>query len=504
MEEQIQDVSNLNPTALGLLLVLVCLILVLPRRHAFSPVLIMVGLVPMGQQIVIAGLHFHLFRILLLSGILRVIIRGEAAQLKLTGIDKMFICWVIVSIVFGTLSKPSMELFINRLGDAYNAFGCYFFVRCVIVTLEDAVISIRTLALISLPIAALMLVEKTTSHNLLSVLGGVPEITAVRDGHLRCQGAFRHPIMAGIFGATQFPLYVALWRYNPRNRLLAFVAMIASFIIVVSATSSGAVMGIAAGIGGLVLWKWRKFMRLIRWGALVTILGLAIVMEAPVWYLIAKLSNVIGGTGWHRAFLIDQAVAHFNEWWLFGTTYTVHWSGGDAIATDPDMMDITNHYIMEGVKGGALKLGLFIAMIIGCFRSIGRRLRIEAPNTPEEFVVWTIGVSFFSHCLSFISANYFDQVIVVWYWLQAIICGIGGASPSLRNPVENVSCPSTIKMWRYSLPRAVPVSPSPFTRLQKSRYTSSCSESNHDCSLVKSQDQSHAAHVRQRLFGEVT
>lgn len=454
MEEQIQDASNLNPTALGLLLVLVCLTLALPRRHAFSPVLIMVGLMPMGQQIVISGLHFHLFRILLLSGILRVIARGETAQLKLTGIDKMFICWVIVLIVFGSLSKPSVNLFINRLGDAYNALGCYFLVRCVIVDFEDVVTSVRTLALISLPIAALMLVEKMTSHNLLSVFGGVPEITAIREGHLRCQGAFRHPIMAGIFGATQFPIFFALWRYDPHYRRLALMAMISSLIIVMSATSSGGLLALIASIAGLVLWRWRKIMPLIRWGAFLTIFGLAMVMNAPVWYLLARLSDVVGGGGWHRAWLIDQAIAHFDEWWLFGTTYTAHWGpAGEVIATDPNMMDITNHYIMEGVKGGVLKLGLFIAIIISCFRGIGLRLRNGTPGAPSEFFVWAIGVSFFAHCLSFISANYFDQTVLIWYWLQAIICYITSNSPMCSESVERIHSPFKPKYWRYSTSR---------------------------------------------------
>lgn len=456
MEEQIQDASNLNPSALVLLLVLVCLTWLLPRRHAFSPVLIMLGLMPMGQQIVISGLHFHLFRILLLSGISRVIIRGEAVQLKLTKIDIMFIGWVIVSIVFGTLSKPTMELFVNRLGDAYNALGCYFFVRCVIVDFEDVVASVRALAFISLPIAALMLVEKTTSHNLLSVFGGVLETPVIRNGHLRCQGAFRHPINAGIFGATQFPLFFALWWSRFSNRLLALTAMIASLIIVVSASSSGALIGLGGSIVGLALWKGRKFMPLIQWGIFLTIFGLAMVMEAPVWYLIAKLSNVVGGGGWHRAWLIDQAVAHFNEWWLFGTTYTAHWGpGGEVIAADPNMMDITNHYIMEGVKGGMLKLGLFIAIIISCFRGVGMRLRAEASGSFNEFFVWAIGVSFFAHCLSFISATYFDQIIIIWYWLQAAICSISNTSTSssLTKLAGDSSFPSVTKMRRYSLPK---------------------------------------------------
>ncbi|MGZ8941492.1 MAG: hypothetical protein ACXW00_01825 [Methylobacter sp.] len=454
MEEKIQDTSSLNPLALGLLLVLVCLTWLLPRRHAFSPLLIMIGLMPMGQQIVIAGLHFHLFRILLLCGICRVIIRGEAAQLKLKGIDKLFIWWAIVSIVFGTLSKPSTALFINRLGDVYNALGCYFFARCVIVELEDVVVSVRTLAIITLPIAAFMLVENRTSHNLLAVFGGVSEITAVREGHLRCQGAFRHPILAGVFGATQFPLFVALWRYRSSNRGLALIASISSLIIVVTAHSSGALLALIAAIAGLLLWRVRKAMPLIRWGALLAILGLAMVMKAPVWYLIARLSEVAGGTGWHRAWLIDQAIAHWDEWWLFGTTYTAHWGpAGEVTPADPNMMDITNHYIMEGVKGGMLKLGLFLAIIVNCFRGIGQRLRAKSLNSPDEFFVWALGVSLFTHCLSFISANYFDQTILVWFWVLASSCCIANETVSIRD--SNRTSRSTVEA-KYSRYRVLP------------------------------------------------
>jgi hypothetical protein len=450
MEEQIQDSSNLNPLALGLLLVLVCLTWLLPRRLAFCPLLIMVGLMPMGQQIVIAGLHFHLFRVLLLSGILRIIIRREAAQLKLTGMDRMFLGWVIVSILFGSLSKPSMELFINRLGSAYNALGCYFFARCVIVEFEDIVVSVRALAFISLPIAAFMLVENVTEHNPLSVFGGVPEIPAMREGRPRCQGAFRHSITAGVFGGTQFPLFAALWHYRPQYKRLAFMAIISTLIIVITSRTSGGLMALLTGIAGLALWRWRKAMPLIRRGVFWAIIGLAMVMKAPVWYLLARLSDITGGGGWHRAWLIDQAVAHFDEWWLFGTTYTAHWGpGGQVIAGDPDMMDITNHYIMEGVRGGMLELGMFIVIIITCFRGMGRWLRAETLGSSSEFFIWSIGVSFFAHCLSFISAAYFDQTILIWYWLQAIICYITVNSPiCLEYAGTPISNPKP-KYWRY-------------------------------------------------------
>ena len=194
-----------------MLLGMAYLIWSLPRRFAVCPLLIMTCLMPLGQELVLFGLHLFLFRLLLLVGALRVLCRGEARQLVWTQTDKIFIWWVVVSIVFGTMAKPSIDLFKSRLGEAYNAVGCFFFVRCVVVDLDDVWISVRTLALLCLPVAALMLFENRTGHNLFSIFGGVPELTQIRGGHMRSQAAFRHPILAGTFGATLFPVFVGLW-----------------------------------------------------------------------------------------------------------------------------------------------------------------------------------------------------------------------------------------------------------------------------------------------------
>ena len=53
-----------------------------------------------------------------------------------------------------------------------------------------------------------------------AAMGGVPEITVVREGRLRCQGAFAHPILAGCFWAEQLPLIAALSAGNPANATL--------------------------------------------------------------------------------------------------------------------------------------------------------------------------------------------------------------------------------------------------------------------------------------------
>lgn len=88
------------------------------------------------------------------------------------------------------------------------------------------------------------------------------------------------------------------------------------------------------------------------------------------------------------------------------------------------MMDITNHYVVQGVSGGVLKLVLFLAIIVASFKTVGRWFKGEDRSSPAAILVWATGVSLFAHCLSFVSATYFDQIVVIWYWLLAVIAAI--------------------------------------------------------------------------------
>ena len=422
MDQLPSEVSSSHPLAVGMLVIMVYLTWTRPRSVAICPLLVMTCLMPLGQQIVIAGLHLYFFRVLLFVCILRVIVRGETRNLVLIPIDKLFIAWLVVGVVFGTMAEPSLALLKYRLGEAYNAIGSYFFIRCVIIDFEDIVVSVRTLAWMSFLVAGCMLVEKATGHNLLARFGGLPEMTLVRDGVLRCQGAFRHPILAGTFGAAHFPLFVALWVYRPQHRRLAALAAVAAVSIALTASSSGAFLALMVAIGAMALWRFRSYMRQLRFAVVAVLVVLTVFMQAPVWFVFDRLSGLLGGTGWHRAYLIDITIRHFNEWWLFGTTYTAHWGpAGEVIPGDPNNMDITNHFIIQGVSGGLLKLVLFVGFIVACFKSLGRSLR-AAGTGPEAFFLWSLGVALCVHCASMLSVSYFDQIIVLWHWLLAVIC----------------------------------------------------------------------------------
>ncbi len=407
---------------------LACMILLMwwaPRRMAILPLFVTTCYMPLGQMFVVADLNLQFFRILLLASWVRVLARGEHRALRFGAIDRCFAVWLVVTLVLGSLTDRSQfaERFINRSGEVFNAGAAYFLVRCWVRNLPEVVAVVRALALIIVPLAGAMLMEKITNRNVFYVLGGVPEFTFEREGRLRCQGAFRHPILAGTYGATLFPLFVGLWWAQPKSRRIAVIGIVCAVFVTLAASSSGAVLALVAACLGFAAWRLRKSMRAVRWGILGLVIALSFAMNAPVWYVFSRASEVVGGTGWYRSYLIEQAVNHFDEWWLTGTRYTAHWApGGETPVGNPDNTDIINHYVAEGLDGGILKLTLFVGVIVLCFSAIGRITSVrKGPPTITQRWVWSMGVCLMAHCVSFLSVVYFDQIIVMWFWILAAV-----------------------------------------------------------------------------------
>ncbi len=421
MDDAVSNISTLGyifTAVMGLLL------LFLPRRFAALPLIMTACYITLGQVVGIGPLHFYIIRIIILLGCLRVIIRKEFTTITFSSIDKITILYVFTSAIIYYLLRKDTDAFISSLGFAYNALGLYFIFRSLVYDEGDYHLIFKMLAWVMVPLAISMVIEKTTQRNLFSIFGGVPEFTMVREGRLRCQGAFMHPILAGTFGASSIPFFIALWVRGAGHKLTAVMGILSATVIAVASASSGPVMVYGAVILGLFMWKLRDSMRMVRWIALFAILALHLVMKAPVWALIGKLGSVIGGGGWHRVMIIDAAIDHFNEWWLLGTDYTRHWMP-TGVTWSEKHTDITNYFIGIGIHGGLLSLILFVVLLVYCFKTIGTRLKeIDPAEFPKKFAVWCLGVSLFSHITAFTSVSYFDQIIVFWYLLLAMIAGL--------------------------------------------------------------------------------
>jgi hypothetical protein len=406
--------GDTSVTLLALVLLLLAMVLVFSLRHKYVIIPLLVGglLVPFEAVVVIGGFHFPALRLLLSAAWLRILLRRDIRVPRLNSIDKAFLVWALggaflFCILWGTVSAVT-----NRFGFLWTTLGSYFLVRSLIREKADVVRAVRVLAITMAIIAPALLFEHFTQRNLFVIVGS-PAISAIRDGAIRAQGPFRHPIIAGTISAMLLPLYVGLWPQAKQYRKVLALGMLASVVMAISSASSTPLMTCAAGTLGLLMWHYRGWLRVARWGLAGTVVGLHLVMKAPVWMLIARTGGAIGGSGYHRAMLIDNFIHHFGDWCLIGTRTNADWGF--------DMWDVDNAFVASGVGGGVITFVAFIALFVYAFKQVGRS-RLRARNSgKEQFLIWAMGASLFANAVGFFGIVYFDQSVLVWYSLLAMI-----------------------------------------------------------------------------------
>jgi hypothetical protein len=406
--------STMSPIGLAAMLVATVLVLVLPRRWVIVPWLFFAFLVPTDQQITIAGFHFFAQRIVILFGCLRFLFKPSSTQSPLVGgftrIDKMFLIWALCRATAFVLLYREGGAVANQVGFLWDALGGYFLVRCLIRGADDIRRIAKTFAVIAFIMAGCMLYEHYKVQNVFALLMGGRIVPNIRNGSIRCRGVFEQEIIASTFGGTLVPLFLWLW-IGAKERAVALVGLISSVVITITASSSTGISAAGIGMVTLCLWPVRQHVRWILWGLVAAILGLNLVMKAPVWFLLARVDFVGGSTGWDRANLIDQCVRHFSSWWLVGTADNDKW----GFYT----WDLCNQFVAEAVQGGLATLILFVALITRCFRKIGLE-RKKAPPA-EAWLLWTIGCILCAHLAGFFGISYFDQMKYWWYVTLAMV-----------------------------------------------------------------------------------
>ncbi|HEY3490795.1 MAG TPA: hypothetical protein VGK27_11840 [Candidatus Deferrimicrobiaceae bacterium] len=410
--------------AFSLTLIAGLFLLVLPRRKALIPILLVACYITSNQRIMIAGLDFDMYRLMIIFGFLRVLLRSETRSVHLNSIDRVFIYYILSTVVMYTIQLKTLGSFINRSGFAFDAFGIYFLTKIFIESEQDIADLISSVAIIIIPMAIFMTVEQITGRNFFSVLGGVPEFSEIREGRLRSQAAFSHAILAGTFGASLFPLFFALRHKGARYTPYVMFGVISSIVITFTSSSSGPLLTLLAAGGGLMLWEMRSRMRTIRWAMIIALIGLQLVMKDPVWAIIWRLTIVGGSTGYHRFMLLDQTIRRIGEWWFCGSSNMAYWGWG--------LQDITNQFVLVAVTGGLLPLIFFVILLSRCFRTIGNSIRsVQLEENTKRFY-WALGASLFAHTVSFMGVSYFGQMLIVWYVFLGVLSRVSDLNLSIN------------------------------------------------------------------------
>lgn len=412
--DPIYNQTVLNPLAFLFVMIMGFLALTVKKKYAFVPFLFITCFITSQQRIALAGLDFTMYRIFVIFYAIRSILRKEW-NIILNKLDKIFITYIIFNIILNSILWGFSAGLVNRLGFAFEVLGIYFFAKNYIPDIKELNIIIKWLIFLSIFVALAMLFEQITRRNIFGVLGGVPNITEMREGKLRSQGAFAHSIMAGTFGASLLPL---IWGYSwqrERSKKLIVAGIIASVVITVTSSSSGPAITLVSALMGLFFWFYRNHMKFIFRFFVLMIVILHLVMKAPVWHLISRIDIVGGSTGYHRFLLIDATINNFASWFLVGIKSTAVWGRG--------LFDITNQYVLEAVRGGIVNLILFISFLTRSFKYIGTGVRTFHDISSKKYV-WSLGAALFCHMVSFIGVSYFGQMLNLFYLLLAMISSI--------------------------------------------------------------------------------
>ena len=404
-------ISNIT---IAITLILAVALFVIDREYLLIPFLLCACFIPADQRMIVMELDFTPLRILVIVGALRLLARDELRSIRWNNLDKLLLIWALVGATVFVAQWMDMKMVIFKCGILFDVLGLYWIFRQSIECWEDIVLVFKVLAVCCILLAPFVVYERIAGSNPFAVLGDTG--TEVRLGRYRCQATFSHSIILGLFFATLTPCFIGL-RKTPNWEFISWLAVGSSVFAVFASASSTPIFTLAFLLMLMVMFNYRSYGRNAMQVATLVLAGLHIIMNAPVWHLISRVSAVSGSTGWHRYALIDNAVSHFREWALLGCKSTEHWGYG--------MGDVTNQFILEGIRGGIVTLILLVVLLFLVIRTVWRFTLL--PTSPEvQWLSWGICIMIIGHCVSFLGTSYFGQIRMFLYLMFAIASAIYG------------------------------------------------------------------------------
>lgn len=419
-----------------ILLSLVTVILFSRRRFAALGMAAGVLFLTQDASIDVLGFNFFPMRFFEIACFVRVVARREFNFSDLNNIDRLFLLlYCYTTLVFLLRSSEGSAY---QIGVAVDAMLCYLSFRALIRDIDDFRWLLRALAVTLVPYVALLLVEMLTGRNPFSIVGAAPLADWFRAGKVRCIGSFRHPSLLGTLGGCFLPIYIGL-AMSKRDRTWGLFGSVLCVAITVLSNSGGPIAEVAISLGCWCLWPMRTKMRVVRRALVGLLILLALSMNATVWYLPARVSELlgVGGDSWHRSQLMEMAAAHFGKWWAWGMPVreTTSWFPYNLPA-DFGGSDITNQFLVFGLAGGVLSIALFILLLVKCYKSLGKALKVvrsfPVKQTDTEFLLWGLGAMLAVHIENWFAISYFDQFYVIWFLQLAAVVSVSQMYPKAQ------------------------------------------------------------------------
>ncbi len=331
---------------------------------------------------------------------------------------------VYVGMALLNYSPPKMDVIENRGGFVMDTFFAYLAVRFIVTDYRRLKTVIKCISVVLLPLAMFGVMECVTRWQPFAPLWrfspwfrGAAFVSEGRFGFARAVGPFSHAILFGCGFAMFLPLIYSLRLEKDKWHILAYVLSISALTGALSSMSSGPWVMVSVVIFCLMMEKYRRHVKLMIVTGIIMCMLMGIVSNRPIYHVIASWANPLGGAGFHRAKLIDLAIENFNQWWFTGY-------GDKDPGWGPELgmvhTDITNEFILMGVRYGIWGIIALCAVLVMAFRSlIATYNKLTHPHMKS--LCWAFGSLLFSVIVTWLSVSFFGQLSTLFYCTLGMI-----------------------------------------------------------------------------------
>jgi len=350
-----------------------------------------------------------------------------------------------------TQVNPIAQTLEGRAGFVMDTWCAYLAARFIVTDRSKLISIVKCIAIAMVPLAILGVIESVTGWQPYASLWrfspwfrGGRFVSEGRWGLARAVGPFSHAILFGGVFAMFMPLIYYLRREKGDWKSMTYVVLLIIMLGALSSMSSGPWVMVIVVIFCLVMENHKHLVKPMFIFLVFSCISIGIASNRPFYHVIASWANPLGGAGWHRARLIDLAIENFDEWWMVGY--------GDK---DPGWgqflgmgrTDVTNEYILNGVRYGILGIIALCAVLAKAFRNlISTYRRMKEPALKS--LCWAFGSLLFSIAIAWMSVSFFGQLSTLVY------CSIGMIG-SLCSPGFNWQIPNRISLLQNHQARMV-------------------------------------------------
>ena len=397
-----------------------------PRRYLLWPVIMIACFISPAQRFAVLGFDFHFLRAISLVLLIRVLIFRDLKDVKFGKADAAVV-GLLLTIILCTLARAGVNPALSITGKMVEPFALYFVGRALVRTLEDIRYLLVGVSIIGIPVAIAFTVEQYTRYNFFSFFGGIPEMTVIRDGKLRSQGSFVHPITAGVFWASFAPMFISQILSRQTGILFVMIGWIGFMVCVICAlmtNSSTSIAGLLIGVSCWSIYKLRFRLRTIFWFCLFFGIVIHFAATSGLHGLIfTRISFVSGSTGYHRYMLFEGLLNNVQKWFVMGTNSRMF---------NRAYIDICNQYVLVALDGGIVALTLQFAIIIMAFRAVGRALR-KSTKSSDSLLIYGVGVSFITALASFTAVSSMGEGVIPLFLFAGFMITLGDPDIGLKN-----------------------------------------------------------------------